>query len=115
MVETRRSNHKRGSTWFVSRRPQTPAEASLEASLKIQRPQGAGRPCYEADNSACRGEWRREAGSPARARLMPVREREHGELPSPICPGSAERPDRDLLFFRMEDGNIFNIQPPTPN
>jgi hypothetical protein len=29
----------------------------------IQRPQGAGRPCHEADNSACRGEWRRGAGS----------------------------------------------------
>jgi len=27
----------------------------------IQRPQGAGRPCYEAEKSACRGEWRREA------------------------------------------------------
>ena len=27
--------------------------------------QGVGRPCYEAENSACRGEWRREAGSPA--------------------------------------------------
>jgi len=27
---------------------QTPAEASSEASLKIQRPQGTGRPCYEA-------------------------------------------------------------------
>ena len=50
-------------TWFASRRPQAPAQASQEASLEIQRPQGAGRPCYEAGNSACRGEWRREAGS----------------------------------------------------
>ena len=57
------TDHKRVLTWFVSRRPQTPAEASLEASLEIQCPQGAERPCYEADNSACRGEWRREAGS----------------------------------------------------
>src|SRR5437870_12423768 len=46
----------------------------------IQRPQGAERPCYEAEDSACRGEWRREAGSQC-ARLMPARERERGGLP----------------------------------
>src|ERR1035438_5479052 len=33
-----------------------------------------------------------------RVRLMPVREREHGELPSPICPGLTARLGRDLLF-----------------
>jgi hypothetical protein len=63
MAKTRIRSHKRVFPWFASRRPQTPAEAGLEASLEIQRPQGAGRPCYEAGNSACRGEWRREAGS----------------------------------------------------
>src|SRR5581483_1007949 len=69
------------------------------ASLEIQRPKGAGRPCYEAENSACRGEWRRETGSLRKdARLMSVRERESGELPSPICPGLTERLNRDLLF-----------------
>jgi len=61
MAKTRR--HRHVFPWSAGRRPQTPAEASQEASLKIQRPQGAGRPCYEAGNSACRGEWRREAGS----------------------------------------------------
>src|SRR5665213_3162289 len=102
MVKTRIRSHKRVFTWFASRRPQTPAEASLEASLEIQRPQGAGRPCYEADNSACRGEWRRETGSPRKgARLMPVRERESGELPSPICPCSTARLGRDLLFSQI--------------
>lgn len=30
---------------------------------------------------------------------MPVRERESGELPSPICPGLTERLNRDLLFY----------------
>ena len=78
---------------------QPPVQASPEASLEIQCAQAAGRPCYEAADSACRGEWRREAGSPARARLMPVRERESGELPSPICPGLTARLDRDLLFL----------------
>jgi hypothetical protein len=63
MVKTWFRSYKRVLTWFASRRPQTPVQASQEASLKIQRPQGAGRPCYEAANSACRGEWRREAGS----------------------------------------------------
>jgi len=57
------AERKRVFPWSASRRPQSPVEAGLEASLEIQRPQGAGRPCYEADNSACRGEWRREAGS----------------------------------------------------
>jgi t-SNARE complex subunit (syntaxin) len=32
---------------------------------------------------------------------MPVREREHGELPSPICPGSTARSGRDLLFSEI--------------
>jgi t-SNARE complex subunit (syntaxin) len=32
---------------------------------------------------------------------MPVREREHGELPSPICPGSTARSGRDLLFLEI--------------
>src|ERR1700722_7671026 len=99
MVKTRIHNHKRVFTWFASRRPQTPAEASLEASLEIQRPQGAGRPCYEADNSACRGEWRREAGSPARARLMSAWERESGELPAPNLPPSGRKAGRGLFVF----------------
>jgi len=40
------------------RRPvaQPPAQASWKASLEIQSPRDAGRPCYEAENSACRGE-----------------------------------------------------------
>ena len=111
MVKTRIRNYKRVFTWFVSRRPQTPAEASLEASLKIQRPHGAGRPCYEADDSACRGEWRRETGSPRKgARLMLVREREIGELPSPICPCLAERSGGDLMFSEQRFAGYANCE-----
>ena len=84
-------------TRFASRRPQTPAQASLEASLDDSAPQGAGRPCYEAGNSACRGEWRREAGSPARARLMSARERESGELPVPNLPPFGRKAGRGLF------------------
>src|SRR5580693_8818550 len=98
MAKTRIRSHKRVFAWFASRRPQTPAEASLEASLEIQRPQGAGRPCYEAENSACRGEWRRESGSPRKRAPNAGREREIGELPSPICPRSTERSGGDLCF-----------------
>src|ERR1019366_4663273 len=48
--------------------------------------------------------WRMASGNRQplkRARLMPVREREHGELPSPICPGLTARLDRDLLFSKI--------------
>ena len=98
VVKTRTKIRRRVLTWFAGRwRNHQPKRAEKPHS-KSAAPKGAGRPCYEADNSACRGEWRRESGSPARARLMPVWEREHGELPSPICPGSTARLDRDLCF-----------------
>jgi hypothetical protein len=104
VVKTRQKIRRRVLTWFAGRwRNHQPKRAEKPHS-KSATPEGVGRPCYEADNSACRGEWRREAGSPARARLMPVREREHGELPSPICPCPAARSGRDLLFLRQ--GNI---------
>lgn len=78
---------------------QPPAKAGLEASLEILPPQGAGRPCYEADDSACRGEWRREDGSPREgARPMPSREREIGELPSPISSPFGRKTGRGHLF-----------------
>jgi hypothetical protein len=89
VVKTRTKIRRRVLTWFAGRwRNHQPKRAEKPHS-KSAAPKGAGRPCYEADNSACRGEWRRESGSPREgARLMPVREREHGDLPSPICPGS---------------------------
>lgn len=110
VVKTRREIRRRVLTWFAGRwRNHQPKRAEKPHS-KSASPKGVGRPCYEAENSACRGEWRREAGSPARARLMPVRERERGELPSPICPGSTERLSRDLLFWGRQIAGepIFN-------
>jgi len=69
---------------YLVRKPalQTPAEASWEASLKIQsRSVGTGRPCYEA---AIPLAAENSVGKPAaKARLMPARERERGELPTP--------------------------------
>jgi hypothetical protein len=56
VVKTRTNSHRRVFTWFVSRwRNHQPKRAEKPHSI-IQSPQGAGRPCYEADNSACRGD-----------------------------------------------------------
>jgi len=43
MVKTRIRNHKRVFTRFAVRRPQTPAEASLEASLNNSADGGHGK------------------------------------------------------------------------
>jgi len=84
MVKTRNGSYVRVLSKFASRRPASAGSKRAKRPHSIiQRPQGAGRPCYEAENSAGRGEWRREAGSPARVRLMSAWEREHGELPAP--------------------------------
>ena len=49
-------SYKRVFAWFADRwRNHQPKRAEKPHSI-IQSPQGAGRPCYEADNSACRGE-----------------------------------------------------------
>ena len=45
----------------------TTSLSELKSLTQNPRPKGVGRPCYEAENSACRGEWRRESGSPRRA------------------------------------------------
>ena len=100
----------------VAVRKRQPKRAKRPHST-IQRPQGAGRPCYEAGNSACRGEWRREAGSPARVRLMSAWERESGELPAPNLPPSSRKTGRGLFVLlkphREERGRaspqIFNL------
>ena len=80
----------------------TISPSELKSLTQNPRPQGVGRPCYEAANSACRGEWRRESGSPRKRAPNAGREREIGELPSPICPCPAARPGRDLLFFCVQ-------------
>ena len=65
VVKTRKRNCRRVLTWFASRWRNHQSKRAEKPHSIIQRPQGTGRPCYEAENSACRGEWRREAGSPA--------------------------------------------------
>jgi hypothetical protein len=45
----------------------TTSLSELKSLTQNPRLKGVGRPCYEAENSACRGEWRRESGSPQRA------------------------------------------------
>jgi len=102
MVKTRIRSHKRVFTWFASRRPQTPAEASLEASLEIQRPQGAGRPCYEAEGTPLAVE--NGVGKlAANARRMPARERERGELPTPNLSLSDRKVGQGLFVLHIEE------------
>jgi len=58
--------------------------------------------------------WRIASGSrqpPRGVRLMSARERELGELPSPICPCLAARPGRDL-FFAPWNGNVYAATSP---
>src|SRR5438034_9471499 len=96
MVKTRSRNHKRVFTRFACWRLQTPVEASLEASLKILPPQGAGRPCYEAELIPLAVE--NSVGKPAaNARPMSARERERGELPSPIWSPFGRKAGRGLF------------------
>jgi hypothetical protein len=54
-----------GPGWRAGGATTSPSE--LKSLTQNPRPKGVGRPCYEAENSACRGEWRRETGSPRRA------------------------------------------------
>ncbi len=55
----------------------SPSELKSLTQNSVVRNAGAERPCYEAEDSACRGEWRREAGSPREggAQCQPGKER----------------------------------------
>lgn len=78
---------------------QPPVRAGLEASLNNPSSQGDGRPCYEADNSVCRGEWRREAGSRQR-RLMSATGKRAWRTPTPIVwPLPGWPPGRGVLVY----------------
>jgi hypothetical protein len=64
----RETSHRRVLTWLAGRwRNHQPKRAKKPHSIIQRSEKATGRPCYEAGNSACRGEWRREAGSPVEA------------------------------------------------
>jgi len=63
VVKTRTKIRRRVLTWFAGRWRNHPPKRAEKPHSKSAAPKGAGRPCYEADNSACRGEWRRETSS----------------------------------------------------
>src|SRR5208282_4141232 len=88
-----------------------------------------GRPCYEAEDSACRGEWRREAGSPREggAQCQPGKERVANSHP-PFVPARPKgragtycfipRPILIVIFlflligkFAIEGENLCNQRP----
>ena len=90
------------------RRPvaQPSAQASLKASLKIQGRKALDGPATRPKTPLA---VENGVGKPAapKGRPMPVRERELGALPAPICPCPTERLDRDLLFCER------TFRPPT--
>jgi hypothetical protein len=55
VVKTRNRNHGRVLTWFASRWPTT-SPSELKSLTRNSVAQAAGRPCYEAEDSACRGQ-----------------------------------------------------------
>lgn len=96
--------HSRVLTWFAGRwRNHQPKRAEKPHSKSSGRKALDG-PAARPNDSACRGEQRREAGSPVRARLMPVRERERGALPSPVLPPSGRKVWRGHSVFTFGMG-----------
>jgi hypothetical protein len=98
-VKTRKRNYRCVLTWFASRwRNHQPKRAEKPHS-KVN---AARRwPALLRGRKELRLPWRIASGSwqpPRGERLMPVREREHGELPSPICPCLTARLGRDFSF-----------------
>jgi len=63
VVKTRTQIRRRVLTWFASRCRNHQLKRAEKPHSKIRVAQATGRPCYEAANSAGRGEWRRESGS----------------------------------------------------
>jgi len=81
VVKTRIESHKRVLTWFAGRRCKRQPKRAKRPHSKFSDRKALNGPAMRPKNSACRGEWRREAGSPARVRLMSAREREIGDEP----------------------------------
>ncbi len=85
-------------TWFAGRwRNHQPKRAEKPHSKSARRKAPDG-PATRPKTPLAVENGVGKPAAPQRARLMPVREREHGELPSPICPCLTARLGRDLLF-----------------
>jgi len=97
-VKTRKRNYRCVLTWFASRwRNHQPKRAEKPHS-KVN---AARRWPALLRGRRLRLPWRIASGSwqpPRGERLMSARERELGELPSPICPCLTARLGRDFLF-----------------
>ena len=97
MVETRKRNHERVSTWSAGRwRNHQP--------MRAQRPHSKSRAREPLDGPATRPNelrwpWRIASGSRQPiGRLMSARERERGELPPPLWPLSDRKVGQGLLL-----------------
>jgi hypothetical protein len=92
-------NRRRVLTWFAGRwRNHQPKRAEKPHSKSAHRKMSDGPATRPITPLAVENGVGKPA-APNRVRLMPVRERESGELPSPICPCLTERSGRDLLFL----------------
>ena len=72
----------------------------------IHAPKGLGRPCYEADNSASHGEWRRGATDLHRRCQMVAAGKSVWRAPTPQFVPVGLRSDRDFLFSLQLIPNI---------
>jgi len=99
VVKTRKRNRRRVLTWFASRWA-TISRSELKSLTRNSTLQEVGRPCHEAGDSVCRGEWRREAGSHRKVSAKCRRGKESlANSHPPICPCATARLGRDILFF----------------
>ena len=97
-----------GCDWFTSASKPGPQVNGRNHWLKraykphptIQVPKGLGRPCYEADNSASHGEWRRGATDLHCGCPMVASGKSVWRTPTPQFVPAGLRSGRDLLFSR---------------
>jgi len=111
-VKTRKRNYRCVLTWFASRwRNHQPKRAEKPHS-KVN---AARRwPALLRGRNELRLPWRIASGSwqPSKdERLMSARERELGELPSPICPCLTARLGRDFLIHLPPSGRTLRRAP----
>ena len=96
-----------GGEWFTSTSRPGPQVSGRNHWLKrankphpiVHVPRGLERPCYEADNSASHGEWRRGATDLHRRCQMVATGKSVWRAPTPQFVPVGLRSDRDFLFL----------------
>ena len=107
-------SHRRVFTWFASRWRNHQLKRAEKPHSKFSGRKALDGPATRPKTPLAVENGVGKLAAPARGRLMPARERESGELPSPICPCSTERSGRDLLFLDWKRPTS-NAEQPTSN